>query len=173
MLPFFSGWKLNCRLTPLAPLWDTAKYMPLCHVRHIIPAHAKQSELFHPRYPCHRPACPLIYVHTRYGYGEIGTGSYDTSTGTAFHPQNLELLYPPRPSPPLPSLSGMPSTPPSVFHRFPPPILCVQIEVLTCQRERMRALLLLCVFAHASVWGNPDEPQGTIPRSELVKIVRK
>lgn len=39
-------------------------------------------------------------------------------------------------------------------------------DVLTCQRERMRALLLLCVFAHASVWGNPEQPQGTIPKGE-------
>ncbi|CAB1097061.1 unnamed protein product [Ectocarpus sp. CCAP 1310/34] len=46
----------------------------------------------------------------------------------------------------------------------------LSIDVLTCQRERMRALLLLCVFAHASVWGNPEQPQGTIPKSIAVPL---
>ena len=32
----------------------------------------------------------------------------------------------------------------------------------------MRALLLLCVFAHASVWGNPEQPQDTIPSGERI-----
>lgn len=31
-------------------------------------------------------------------------------------------------------------------------------------REKMRALLLLSVFAHASVWGNPKQAQDTIPK---------
>eukprot|EP00752_Nemacystus_decipiens_P012084 g10714.t1 len=46
----------------------------------------------------------------------------------------------------------------------------LSIDVLTCHRERMRALLLLCVFAHASVWGNPEKPQDTIPRGVAVPL---
>ncbi len=45
-------------------------------------------------------------------------------------------------------------------------------DLLTCHRERMRALLLLCVFAHASVWGNPEEPEDTIPRGEWSEEMR-
>lgn len=45
-----------------------------------------------------------------------------------------------------------------------PALMCTALDVLTCHRERMRALLLLSVFAHASVWGNLEQPQDTIPR---------
>lgn len=44
-------------------------------------------------------------------------------------------------------------------------------DVLTCHRERMRALHLLCVFAHASVWGNNEHPQDTIPKGKQRAIV--
>eukprot|EP00903_Cladosiphon_okamuranus_P008355 g8036.t1 len=44
------------------------------------------------------------------------------------------------------------------------------IDVLTCHRERMRALLLLSVFAHASVWGNPEQPHDTIPRGIAIPL---
>lgn len=54
-----------------------------------------------------------------------------------------------------------------------PPHLLARTDVLTCQRERMRALLLLCVFAHASVWGNPERPQGTIPKGERTELKKK
>ncbi|CAN0078752.1 unnamed protein product [Scytosiphon promiscuus] len=44
------------------------------------------------------------------------------------------------------------------------------IHVLTCHRERMRALLLLSVFAHASVWGTPGKPQDSIPKGIAVPL---
>ncbi|CAN0057092.1 unnamed protein product, partial [Ascophyllum nodosum] len=44
------------------------------------------------------------------------------------------------------------------------------IDALTCHRERMRAFLLLSVFAHASVWGNPKQPQDTIPRCIAIPL---
>ncbi|CAM9626638.1 unnamed protein product [Laminaria digitata] len=46
----------------------------------------------------------------------------------------------------------------------------LSIDVLTCHRERMRALHLLCVFAHASVWGDNEHPQDTIPKGIAIPL---